>query len=156
MSEKKRKRRSPAFQLYCASFLAGCICMTTQQVGAYIRLLCWQWENDFIPASEDARCKVVGCTRREMRAVWPVLCEKFVEKDGKLINTRLEDERIKQQANSEKQSKHGKAGAEKRWGTHGNPIASVSSPSIRSNKARTMNVKKGGRVETIASANRSF
>lgn len=37
--------KPPAFQFYADEYLAGTIAMSLAEVGAYIRLLCYQWLN---------------------------------------------------------------------------------------------------------------
>jgi len=133
VSQKKPLRRSPSFQLYCSSFLASCITMTNQQVGAYIRLLCWQWDHDAVPSQEESLRKILGgITKREFRAIWDVLRNKFVEENGLLRNPRLEVERQNQLEYRQKQRERGAAGARARWPRHSDPIALESSTSTKS------------------------
>ena len=130
--EDHTPRKSPQFALYANSFLAGCICLTNESVGMYIRLLCWQWENGYVPASETAQCRILGgISREELRRGWSEIQDKFVEVNGQLQNPRLELEREKQMAFRERQSRSGKRGAASRWGSpkpsksNGSAIATV-------------------------------
>lgn len=81
----------PAFQFYPDDFLGGVADMTQAEVGAYILLLCQQWNRGSIPVQPD---------RQKLLAKGDVsehVLSKFKEgKDGLLINERLESERDKQ------------------------------------------------------------
>lgn len=46
------KRQDPAYRLYTADFLVRTQPMTNEQVGKYIRLLCYQHQNGHISESE--------------------------------------------------------------------------------------------------------
>ena len=118
-------RKSPAFQFYPSAFLASTLPMTLKETGAYIKLLCWQWEQGDIPADTPSLCRILHCTKREFDSVWKTLRVKFVQEDGRLRNPRLEHERMKQAEYRVKQAKHGKRGAKARWAT---PLAPHSPP----------------------------
>lgn len=82
---------SPAFQFYPDDFLGGVSDMTQGEVGAYILLLCNQWNRGSIPVQPD---------RQRLLAKGDVsdhVLAKFREnEDGLLRNERLEKERLKQ------------------------------------------------------------
>jgi uncharacterized protein YdaU (DUF1376 family) len=44
--------KSPAFQLYVQDFLSGVKFFSTEETGAYILLLCEQWDSGFIENNE--------------------------------------------------------------------------------------------------------
>ncbi len=77
----------PAFQFYADDFVAGTVCFTAEEVGAYIRLLCFQWGNGSIPVRADQVDRIAGCpVSAEVLAKFP---------SGK--NPRMESERLKQE-----------------------------------------------------------
>jgi uncharacterized protein YdaU (DUF1376 family) len=112
--------KPPAFQFYADDFLAGVADMTQAEVGAYILLLCAQWNRGYIPViTERQRMLAHGDISDHVLSKFKV-CE-----DGNLRNERMEIERAKQQAYKEKQSAKGQKSAEKRWGTHNQSVTTV-------------------------------
>ena len=98
---------SPAFQFYQADFLVGTAFFTNAQRGAYITMLCFQWDKGFITEEEAAHlCR--DLTDQERLAVFA----KFKPTRGQLINVRLESERKKREKFCESQRKN----IQKRWG----------------------------------------
>lgn len=106
---------APAFQFYASDFIASTATMTAEEVGAYIRLLCYQWINGGIPNDDDRIKALVGiCGGNAMAYAKSKLT---VCDDGMLRHPRLEDVRSKQDAFRKKQAEN----ASKRW--VGNPTA---------------------------------
>lgn len=108
--------KAPAFQFYPKDFLtdgrvAG---MTLQEVGAYIRLLCLCWQESSLPNDTKRLATMVGATHMAFLKVWPAIAECFHEQDGRLVQRRLDRERVKQAAYRQLQSRAGKASAAKR------------------------------------------
>ena len=87
----------PAFQFYADDFLGGTIDLTTEEVGAYIRLLCFQWNRGSVPVQADKLKLIAGCDVTE--------AVKLKFPHGK--NERLEQERQKQADYREKQRQKG-------------------------------------------------
>lgn len=117
----KPKEKSPAFQLYAKEWLScpHVMRMLPEQEGAYIHLLCFDWQEDGLL---DDMAVLVHLSRIPQDKLEFVL-EKFKphpRKNGWLTHPRLEKERKKQKAYKRKKSQSGKAGANKRWGTSGN------------------------------------
>lgn len=101
------KRQAPAFQFYADDFIAGTVDMSPSDVGAYIRLLCYQWSRGSAPALPEKMQRVAGCiVSDDVIAKFP-LCA-----DGNRRNPRLEKVREASDAFRKKQAE--KAG--KRWG----------------------------------------
>lgn len=100
--------KAPAFQFYPADFLAGTVFMTAAEVGAYIRLLCHEWQQGSIPADPARLAMLTGLPAAKHN---PVL-EKFQPSpDGKgLINRRLEEIRQEQLDYRAKQAANGAKG----------------------------------------------
>lgn len=84
------------FKLYHRDWLAssGTREMSLAERGAFIDLLCFQWEDGFIVDDPDRLAKRLGVSTREMRRIWPALRPHFEEiQPGRLANPRLEQER---------------------------------------------------------------
>ena len=101
--------RSPAFQFYADDFLAGTLDLSQEEVGAYVRLLCHQWNRGSIPVETEKQQRLAG------GSVSVDVLAKFRLVDGcGLINDRLEKERAKQAEFRQKQREKGLLSAEAR------------------------------------------
>lgn len=115
--------RSPAFQFYAKDFLsdgnqAG---MSLQETGAYIRLICFCWNDGSIPDDPVRIARMIGATPREIRLVWPAIRPFFMSAgEGRLTHPRVEQEREKQAEFRRRQSD----ASNKRWESHRNAAAS--------------------------------
>lgn len=96
--------RPPAFQFYPDDFVAGTVGLSTEEVGAYIRLLCFQWGNGKLSSDIATLERIAG------GKVSKAVLSKFPR--GK--NRRLEVERRKQQEYRDKQRLNGLASAKAR------------------------------------------
>ena len=124
--------KPPAFQFYADDFLAGCVDMSNEEVGAYIRLLCHQWSKGGIPNDLDRISRMAGAMPRPSLGF--VLAKFRLCDDGQYRNDRLEAERQKQADFRQEQSIKGKIGAQKRWKNssgHSPAIAAVMPVPIR-------------------------
>lgn len=101
--------KPPAFQFYADDFLAGTFDMTTADVGAYIRLLCHQWNRGSIPVEPEKQQRLAGGS-----VSVDVIAKFKVCQDGLLRNERLEVERKKQSDFRRKQSEKGIKSGESR------------------------------------------
>lgn len=106
------KEQSPAFQFYAAEYLAdiNVQCMSLQEEGMYTRMLAYCWREGSLP--KDPRLLQALC---KGMAPSPLVLSCFVEKNGRLIHTRLEKERDKQKKWRLQKSEDGKKGATARW-----------------------------------------
>lgn len=141
--------KAPAFQFYAKEFLADAnqAGMSLQEAGAYVRLMCVEWNEagKGIPDSAVKCARMVGATDGHMKKMWPTLRRCFREhgsETGMLIHPRLEKEREKQESYRRRQSDKGRASATARAtgaqpdGNHGptavqpdgNQIATLRSP----------------------------
>ncbi len=111
--------KAPAFQFYADDFIGGTVCFTAEDVGAYMRLLCFQWGNGALPAKKELLDRIAGCV------VSDDVMAKFPE--GK--NPRMERERLKQAAYRAERSESGKKGAKSKW-ANGSANGSAYSNSI--------------------------
>lgn len=119
MASEKQKRRAPAFQFYADDFLAGTLDMSQQEVGIYIKLLCFQWSRGGLP-NDIGRLAMLVQTNNEPSneaALRYVLDTKFVAcQDGQLRNNRMEEVRKEAEKWHEKSVSGGKASGIKRLG----------------------------------------
>lgn len=116
--------KPPAFQFYAADFLVGTADMEAAEVGAYIRLLCHQWDRGFVTKEKAARLAGTKIT--------PAVLAKFSETNGELRNERLEFERAKQAEYRAERSRSGKVGAQSRWKGSANGSAMAQPPNSQS------------------------
>lgn len=101
---------SPAFSFYAKDFLAGTATMSLEEVGAYVKLLAYQWDAGSIPDSPRERTRILGCTAGQQRVVWLKLAAKFTQVGDAYQNPRLEEERRKQIERRQRLSDNGKKG----------------------------------------------
>lgn len=110
--------KAPAFQFYAADFLAdfNVQMMTLEQVGAYIKLLCHAWTEGGLPNDQKRLARLVGCTPNRFKKIWEGVSPCWQERDGKLIQKRMEEVRDGLNEHRAKQAQRGRAGAKARWG----------------------------------------
>lgn len=103
--------------LHIADYLADTMHLNAQQHGAYMLLLMHHWRAGCIPSCEEQLSAISRCELGAWkRSVWPVLKSFFTEVDGVLIQKRAVSEREYAEGLTDKRSKAGRNGAEKRWG----------------------------------------
>jgi len=111
--------KAPAFQFYPSDFLSdeNVMLMSNQEVGCYIKLLCFCWKQGSIPDDIDKIAKLCGEDSSAMAQLWESLrlCFSTSITEGRLTNKRLEKERKKQANFRLERSESGKKGAAKRW-----------------------------------------
>ncbi|SKA84647.1 Uncharacterized conserved protein YdaU, DUF1376 family [Prosthecobacter debontii] len=100
-------KTSPYIPFYPADFLVGTMFMTAEEVGAYMRLLCFQWQQGGLPQEEDKLARISGIPTKKLSAV---LAKFDLHEDGTLKNGRMEQERLKVEATRETKSKNGAKG----------------------------------------------
>jgi len=83
-TNKDKSKKLPYFKFYPSDFIIGTIHMSEEEIGAYAKLLCYQWLKDGV--------KVEDLDRLVNNKSENVL-DKFKEVDGKLFNDRLVKER---------------------------------------------------------------
>lgn len=107
---------SPAFQFYPAEFLTdeNVSLMSNQEIGCYVKLLCFCWRERSIPAQIDKLAKLCGEDSSAMAQLWLSIKPCFIIDQinpGRLIHSRLDKEREKQEAFKKERSDAGKKGA---------------------------------------------
>lgn len=136
--------QSPAFQFYPKDFLMDdkVAVMNLEQIGTYVLLLCYCWNNNGLPNDEE-ELKEMCKNPKNWSRIWAKVSKCFYENKGKLHNKRLSIEKKKQENWKKMKTDAGKKGAEIRWGkSKGNnkidstpnaePLASDSPPSSSS------------------------
>jgi|GEM_PF-3825750 len=116
----KPQKKSPAFQFYAAEFLSdeNVAVMSNQEVGCYIKLICYCWREGSIPSDIKRISRLCGESTQIMSDLWPSLAPCFAvtqEDRSRLIHPRLERERQKQIEHSKERSESGAKGAKSRW-----------------------------------------
>jgi len=103
----------PYFPFYPAEFLTdvNVVLMTNEQIGCYIKLLCYQWREGSIPQDEAKIALLLGVDSLALARLKPGLTERFP--DG--INPRLNNERERAIRQHELLSQCGKRGISKRF-----------------------------------------
>lgn len=104
-------QKSPAFQFYPKDFLTGTATMSLQEVGAYMRLLCYAWDAGSVPNDPKERSRICACSRAQERELWKKVGIKFSLQNDVFLNERMEEERKKQADYRRRQSDKGKASA---------------------------------------------
>lgn len=98
--------KSPAFQFYPTDFMDGVILFSNEEIGIYIRLLCYQWNKTRIPLDFKVISKI-GATKPIKLSV---VLSKFEKDADGYYNVRMELERLKQKEYREKQAENGRRG----------------------------------------------
>jgi uncharacterized protein YdaU (DUF1376 family) len=99
--------KSPAFQFYPGDFLSdfNVAVLTTQEVGAYLLLMCFCWTEGSLPDDLDELSSVAKMDIEAFSASWDKRLKRcFVQEEGRWIHPRLNAERVKQQEFSRKMS----------------------------------------------------
>ncbi len=102
--------RSPAFQFYPANFTIGTLQLTTEEVGAYILLMCDCWDKGSLPTDLTQLARVARLSLTRMRRAWIALESKFILRDDTYVQPRLEREREKQSFYRQQQRERGRLG----------------------------------------------
>jgi uncharacterized phage protein (TIGR02220 family) len=116
------KKNLPYFKFYPTDFLLGIAYMTNAEIGAYIKLLCYQWNKGYLPNDMTILEKLSG-------GMTDNVLDKFIKTDKGWINERLEKERMAYLDKCEKNSKSINC----RWSKHDTNV-------IRTYNERTTNV----------------
>jgi hypothetical protein len=114
----------PAFQFYPADFLAdeNVALMTNQEIGCYVKLMCYCWREGSIPSEVPRIAKLCGEDSSAMAQLWLAIAPCFSsankpdETASRLVHPRLEKERQKQIDFHSERSKAGLKGSLSRWG----------------------------------------
>jgi uncharacterized protein YdaU (DUF1376 family) len=161
--------KSPAFQFYPDDFLGSpkVRAMTTEEIGAYLLLLCLDWNGNGFEYDEEELARACNLSVERFRTAWKRISRCFVEKKSRLYNPRLEAERRKQREWRRKSSRGGKLSAQRRLkgGSRvveppGQPNANTPSPSpspvTTTTKPSRAAARAGGQESWLLPVSRSY
>jgi uncharacterized protein YdaU (DUF1376 family) len=117
MSNQSAKRKnSPWFAFYPDDFDGGTAAMSLAAVGAFVRLLNYQFAHGFLPKNDEKICRILRAKPREWKAIRDEVISKFSEdENGELLNLRMDEERAIRGRIRDLKIEAGKKGNEKRW-----------------------------------------
>lgn len=145
-------KRLPYFPFYPGDWLSSPTVagLSLEQQGAYLRLLCYQWQDGPLPTDISALSNLCGIDREAMAELWQGLGRAFTETEEGLVNERLRKEKNKILNRRERLSEAGKRGANARWdkdengeamagpeGGHGEAMATTESDTKAETKQST-------------------
>ena len=135
MAAGDMKNTTPAVLLYYEDFLAGTADMTDEEVGQYIRLLCYQNAKGHLAD---------GYIKRIMPNALAYVLEKFqADEDGAVFNRRMESE-------IERRVKYSKSRAENRKKKEASKISNTHVPHMETEtETETVNRNKSKRKELL-------
>ncbi len=111
--------KQPFLPLFFGDFLASTAEWTGEERGLYLLLLGHTWSLGSLPLQPELVRRVAAWDAKLFNRCWKTVRTKFVEKDGRLINLRLEEHREKTIELSAKNSNSGRRGAAIRWAKTG-------------------------------------
>ena len=87
----KPKEKLKAWYLFTEDFIAGTQHLTNQEIGIYIRLLCWNWNKKCpgLPKDMNTILRIANCITDSEK----ISCEKIVNEFFVLINDHYQNER---------------------------------------------------------------
>ena len=108
--------------LYVGDYLADTGHLRALEHGAYLLLILHYWRKGPLPDDDEALAAIGRVDRREWQRIGATLRAFFNASDGRLTHKRIDEEKAKAAANSEKR----KAAADSRWNAHRNQEQSTS------------------------------
>ena len=79
----------PRFDFFYRDFVHGVRLLDAESIGAYIMLLCHQFDEGVIPRNRRVIERICQCSAEDMDRIWPKIQGKFTEVDGGFINERM-------------------------------------------------------------------
>ena len=125
------KKKMQWFKFYPKDFLddEDVKAMDYEGIGLYIVMLSHCWTNDSMPIDEKKLARIFKLTPHKFKKLWNQVKDKFFEKNGRLFNKRILDEKEYLKKDFKEKSDIGKKNANKRWhphdGTNANRISSA-------------------------------
>lgn len=91
--------KAPAFQLYAKDWITGTALMTHAERGAYMDMICQQWETGPFKDDPETLRKAMRATPAEFKRWWPALESRFpLNAEGLRANLKIEKVRAVQAA----------------------------------------------------------
>jgi len=99
--------KAPAFQIYGLDFDMDTATWENDEIGAYLRLLFYQWFNGGLPNDTYKLSKIVRESEKKFKKKWEIISTKFIQNgNGLLVNKKLEEIRQNQSKYSESRRKN--------------------------------------------------
>ena len=120
-----------ALQLFTDTFAAETVHLTNEQVGIYIRLLCFAWTKNAKPFTRTSAERICQCVDDKCKnTVDDILNEffKFNKEDGSWTHKRLTAEHEYLTAKYQRKSYAGKKGADAKWSANGKTMTPIPIP----------------------------
>jgi uncharacterized protein YdaU (DUF1376 family) len=112
---------------------------TDEEFGAYMRLLMHQWDKGSLPKDYQRLTRLAT----SLSTTWPTIKDKFIEKNGGLINLKMEEVREKREKHKEKQREN----IAKRYQTSTKPITKNLPLENEFENEKEKEIKEGGMGE---------
>ena len=127
---EKETNKFHALQLFTDTFAAETVHLTNEQVGIYIRLLCFAWTKNAKPFTTESAYRICQCNNNDcINEVSKVLAEFFQShEDNKWTHKRLTAEHEYLTAKYKRKSIAGKKGADARYSANGKTMAPIPIP----------------------------
>ena len=129
----KPKEKLKAWYLFTEDFIAGTQHLTNEQIGIYIRLLCWNWNKRCcgIPNDKDIYYRIGNCiTDKERVSCETIIKEFFVEVQGIYQNERQLQEFLYITKRIEASKVNGKLGGRPKKPSQNPPTTTTTTTSI--------------------------
>jgi uncharacterized protein YdaU (DUF1376 family) len=100
----------PFLPLFFGDFLASTAEWSGEERALYLLALSYQWSMGSLPVDQKRIAKLVDYERRAFDGLWETVSKKFVERDGRLYNLRLEQHRERSKEIGKIRSDYGRLG----------------------------------------------
>ena len=131
--ESKPQEKLKAWYLFTEDFIAGTQHLTNEQIGVYIRLLCWNWNKRCkgIPLDPNSHYRIANCiTEQEKISCNEVIKQFFVEVQDHYQNERQLQEYLFITKRIEASKINGRLGGRPKKPSH-NPPTLTTTPTIK-------------------------
>ena len=159
---EKETNKFHALQLFTDTFAAETVHLTNEQVGIYIRLLCFAWTKNTKPFKEQDAYRICHCYSKDCeKLIYAILEEFFIQGQNETCmenawtHKRLTAEHEYLTAKYKRKSIAGKKGADVRYSANGKTIAPIPIPkpipnlnkydSSFENLWSSLNIKRGAK-----------
>lgn len=150
-----------ALQLFTDTFAAETVHLTNDQVGIYIRLLCFAWTKNAKPFTTSSAYRICQCRSDNCEKEVDNILEEFFklsEEPDSWTHKRLVQEHDYLTLKYKKKSESGKKGAQNRWSANGEIMAPSPIPNpIPNNKYdvsfeelwKALNIRRGSKFKAF-------
>jgi uncharacterized protein YdaU (DUF1376 family) len=101
--------------LFFGDLLASTPTWEGEERALYVLLLAYQWTAGPLPSDPKKIARMCQYDTKTFMRLWSTVGKKFVESQDGLVNSRLEEHRVKAKEIAEKRANAGAKGAAKRW-----------------------------------------